>query len=485
MTPPDIGIQRPHTNFGGNQTWFARSYRPRSEAEVLEILARHRHGHIRVAGARHSWSDAATCDDVCLDLGLLDDVQAPEGDGLVRVGGGCTIQRLLEQLHTRSGRTLPTMGVIKRQTIAGAISTGTHGSGSQGLSHFVQRVRVAGYDADGQPRIFEHSEGDALRASRCAIGCTGVILSVDLQTVPQHCVEETVRYYDTLDEVLERLNEFPLTQFAYVPFQEYFVSFERERVPPPVVSTWRAQLFRLYYLFIVDVGSHLFVKLAAWLGGASGRVIFKTMGSLYLAVRNRRRVDLAERVLTMEHDLFRHEEMEIFVAASKLPRAIALLRGATRAFAGDPVTPEEEAILDTLGFVPGLRGSFTPHYPPFIRRVLPEDTLMSMAGGAREPVFSISIFSYAAPSRRGPYYAYCEWLCAAMTRLFDARLHWGKQFPQSARDVKRLCPRLDDFERVCAQVDPHGVFRNQYTRRVLGMPPGRPARVPGCSEEAA
>ena len=110
---------------------------------------------------------------------------------------------------------------------------------------------------------------------------------------------------------------------------------------------------------------------------------------------------------------------------------------------------------------------------------------MSMAGGAREPVFSISIFSYAAPSRRGPYYAYCEWLCAAMTRLFDARLHWGKQFPQSAQDVKRLCPRLEDFERACAQVDPHGVFRNQYTRRVLGMPPGRAAGVPGCSEEVA
>jgi hypothetical protein len=92
-------------------------------------------------------------------------------------------------------------------------------------------VRLAAYDAKGDPCIVEHFEGDTLRASRCAVGCTGVILSVDLQTVPQHCVEETVRYYGTLDEVLGRLNEFPLTQFAYVPFQEYFISFERERVP--------------------------------------------------------------------------------------------------------------------------------------------------------------------------------------------------------------------------------------------------------------
>jgi FAD/FMN-containing dehydrogenase len=132
MTPPDVGIQRPHTNFGGNQTWFARSYRPRNEAEVLEILARHRHGHIRVAGGRgirgatrrrattcaSTWGSSTTC-------------RCRRATAVVRVGGGCTIQRLLEQLHTRSGRTLPTMGVIKKQTIAGAISTGTHGSGSQ------------------------------------------------------------------------------------------------------------------------------------------------------------------------------------------------------------------------------------------------------------------------------------------------------------------------------------------------------------------
>jgi L-gulono-1,4-lactone dehydrogenase len=297
---------------------------------------------------------------------------------------------------------------------------------------------------------------------------------VDLQTVPQYQVEGTVRYHASLDQVLDRYDEFPLTQFVYVPFEWYFVAFERKRVPNPPVPGWSAQLFRLFHVFVVDLGSHLGVKACAWLGGSSVKLLFKTVWLLYLPIRNRKRVDLAERVLTMEHDLFRHEEMEIFVPQSRLREALELLRGATHAFAGDAVTPETEAILGVAGFDATLRGTYLHHYPFSIRRVLPEDTLLSMAGGAREPVYSISVFTYRWPRGRASYYTFCAWLARAVTRLYGARLHWGKHFPQAAQDVERLYPGLPAFKRVCGAVDPHGVFRNEYTRRVLGMPPAQP-----------
>ncbi len=153
-------------NFGGNQRWYTRRYQPSSEAEVLDILARHSGQTIRVLGSKHSWSNIAADAAVSIDMSRLDGVELIErnGEPVVRVGAGCRLQDLLDWLHERTDRTLPTLGAIKKQTISGAISTGTHGSGRQSLSHYVARIRAAVFDAaSGQPAIREFSEGPSSR----------------------------------------------------------------------------------------------------------------------------------------------------------------------------------------------------------------------------------------------------------------------------------------------------------------------------------
>jgi hypothetical protein len=54
-----------------------------------------------------------------------------------------------------------------------------------------------------------------------------------------------------------------------------------------------------------------------------------------------------------------------------------------------------------------------------------------------------------------------------MTRLFEARLHWGKYFPLDGADVEGEYPGLAEFRAQCLQVDPNGVFRNSFAERVL------------------
>src|SRR5882762_5745469 len=157
-------------NFGGNQRWYTRRYQPKSETEVLGILARHPRNTVRVLGSKHSWSNIASDADVSLDMSRFNEVKPiKEGnDDLVRVGAGCRLEDLLRRLHGLTDRTLPTLGAITKQTVSGAISTATHGSGPQSLSHFVAKVRAAVFDAEtGRPQIREFSGGPELLAARC------------------------------------------------------------------------------------------------------------------------------------------------------------------------------------------------------------------------------------------------------------------------------------------------------------------------------
>lgn len=481
-------------NFGGNQRWYTRGYQPASEAEVLDILARHSGATIRALGSRHSWSSIGADAEVSLDMSRLDTVELIERDGetLVRVGAGCRLQDLLDRLRP-SERTLPTLGAIKKQTVSGAISTGTHGSGRPGLSHYVARVRAAVFDAaSGAPQIREFAGGPELAAARCGLGCMGVILSVDLPTVPKFEIAESIRIHASLDDILRLYPEQPLTQFLWTPYSWVWVAFERRPVGTPRLSLWqraRARLIRAANLVLVDYGFHLGVLASRRLGLGAVRLFYRLAPRVQLKYRGR--IDDSEAVLTMEHDLFRHEEMELFVKESDLPRALAVVRAAIEVCAGTaaPLPPDVEKTLrdaDAHDALVALRGSYLHHYPVFCRRVLPEDTLVSMAASAAEPCYSISLFTYARPGGRRSYYDFCSWLARTLLRLCDARLHWGKHFPLDHADIARLYPRLEEFRALCRAVDPAGVLRNGYTARVLGLPPGRgsAATVPGLRTPA-
>jgi FAD/FMN-containing dehydrogenase len=179
------------TNFGGNVSFVAAHwYAPRNEEEVLELLNRHATGKVRALGSLHSWSDVAVSTDALVDMHHFDQaeiISSENGEVWARVGAGCNLKRLLNILHQETDATLPTMGGIKKQTISGAISTGTHGSGRPSLSHYMEGLRVAAYDPDtGQARIYDWKDGPELRAARCALGCMGIILSVKFRCVPKY-----------------------------------------------------------------------------------------------------------------------------------------------------------------------------------------------------------------------------------------------------------------------------------------------------------
>jgi FAD/FMN-containing dehydrogenase len=445
-------------NFGHNVSFVPRtSYAPATEAELLAILDRHASGRIRAVGALHSWSDIAASEDVSIDLRHFDGVRVERGaDGRARlaaVGGGCTIDRLIRELRVQAAAALPALGAIRQQTIAGAIATGTHGSGAASLSDLIEAVRVAAYDpGTGRARMYEWTGGEALLNARCGLGCTGIVTEVLLRCEPLWHAEERFVAAGTLDEVLSGEAAFPLQMFLLIPHAWNFLVYRRRRAPAGARPSRAAPLYRIYSRAHVDFTMHALLRMLMLRGGAGSALRPLLRTTLPLAfLRGWHVVDRYDRLLTLSHEWFRHEEMELAVPASRVHDATGIIR----------------RIIDDFAD----RGEYTHHYPILYRRVCPDRALMSVTGGAAEDAYTISFFTYQPAGQRGSFYAMADAIARELAGSCGARPHWGKYFPLGSGDIERLygTDRIRRFRDFCASVDPNGVFRNAFTERVLGM----------------
>jgi hypothetical protein len=446
-------------NFGGNIAFVpAASYRPRDAEEVLACLRRHPGERIRCIGAGHSWSPVLATDGVLLDLRHLNHVEIDASARLVRVGAGCTLGRLLGALR-REALTLPTLGAITRQSVAGATSTGTHGSGAPSLSHFVEEVSVASFDpATRAPRIVQFRDGPELRAARCALGCLGIVVEIVFRVRPTYRIVEIAQKTAATRNVLGGAREWPLQQFALLPWSWTYLVYRRKETSEPV-NLPRALLCRAWSLVVNDVFLHLLLKgLLLYARIAGERVIRSFFIRLTRhIVTGPRRVDDSKAILTLHHDCFRHVEMELFVPAPCLRRAIVAIRQLVRIAGG--VT----ARLGPLGALRPelreeawkLRGAYTLHYPLFFRRVEQDDTLVSMAAAGAQPGedwYSISLFTYRDAGEEFARFAGTVARC--MIELCGARLHWGKYFPIPLQAAAASYPRYAEFREICRRYDP-------------------------------
>ncbi len=456
-------------------------YTPRSEEEILEILNRHQGQRIRCVGRLHSWSRILEADAVLLDLRELNDVRTDIEDGkpVVHVSAGCQVKCLLSELEKQRDWTLPSVGFITEQSIAGAISTGTHGSGRHSLSHYVLRVRIARYSAETGKAYFETiSGGTELLAARCSLGCLGVIVSVTMQCRPQYQVEESFLEYRQLSDVLDAEDEFPLQQFYLVPWRwTYFAQHRRET---DTRSSRTLSIYLCYRFLVFDIGMHLLILTVVRLLKISWviRTMLRRLIPTFV-IQKWSVVGTSSQQLVMEHELFRHVEIELFVQRSQLPDALQFLKD-TLIFAGhpdEPATTEFQTQVERAHcteHLSTLRGSYCHHYPICVRRILPDDTLISMASNVGyaspridECWYSITLTNYHRGTARKPFDLLATFIAVSMCRLFAARPHWGKICPLKPTELRSLYPSFSVFQDYCTRLDATGVFRNEWTAELL------------------
>lgn len=186
-----------------------RVFHPESEEEVVELVkkAGRQNRKVRVVGAGHSSSPLVETDDFLLSLKHFNGVEAPDREqSQATVLGGTVIKEAGKDLW-RYGLSMHNTGDVDVQTVAGAIGTGTHGTGKnlKNLSSMLTGVRMV----TGTGEIIEADEEndqELFRALKVSLGTSGIFLNMRLQLVPAFRLHRK-EWCTTIENCLENLED--------------------------------------------------------------------------------------------------------------------------------------------------------------------------------------------------------------------------------------------------------------------------------------
>jgi FAD-linked oxidoreductase len=435
--PASTSASDPWRNWAGNQHCRpAAVERPQTEVELARVVkdAAAAGRTVKAVGSGHSFTDVACTSGVQVVLDRYDRVLSVDREaGTVTVQAGVTLARLNEALAAR-GLALPNLGDIAYQTVAGAISTSTHGTGVRlgGLATQVVGLQLVVGDGSVLTCSAEE-ERELFEVARVGLGALGLVSTVTLQCVPAfnlRAVEEPL----PVDEVLEALDEHVEAndhfEFYWVPHTRWALTKRNNRTDAPVGGRSRWQEWRAKVLMEnVAFGAvcHLGRLRPAWIPGlaralpASGRVEY---------------VDRSDRVFTSPRHV-RFCEMEYAV-----PRAAAV-----------EVVQRLRAFVDEAGLL--------LNFPVEVRFTAADDVPLSTASGRESCYVAVHVFQGM------PHEQYFRGVEAIMDEA-GGRPHWGKLHYQDAASLAPRYPGWDRFREARRRVDPEGRFANPYLDRVLG-----------------
>lgn len=413
--------------------------RPDSVEQVREIVLRAgRHGlAIKAIGSGHSFTPIASTDGIQVRLGESSGLLSTDrATGRVRAWAGTTLHAL-NHLLWAEGLALPNLGDIDAQTIAGAIGTGTHGTGARftGLASAVVGLRIVladgsivDCDASTEPELFA--------AGRIGLGALGIITDVTLQCVPAFhmlAVEEP----GMLSTVQESLTDFcesaDHVEFYWFPHTDRVLTKRNTRLPPDAsqqpLARWRAWLDD-------ELLSNQVFGALNW---ASSKVpgIVPSLNAISSRALAARAYTAPSYAVFASSRKVRFKEMEI-----AFPRAVL-----------------NEALSELVEMV--RTSNLRLPFPVEVRCAAPDDVWLSTA--YQQATGYIAIHQYY----RMPHEAYFDGFAEIADR-FGGRPHWGKLHHLDVQQLRQRVPALDDFIAVRDRVDPQRRFGNDYLERILG-----------------
>ncbi|ANP49977.1 L-gulonolactone oxidase [Streptomyces griseochromogenes] len=425
-------------NWGGNVSARpARQVTPASVEELAAAVCRAAEDGLKVkaVGTGHSFTSIAATDGVLIRPQLLTGIRNIDRNAMtVTVEAGTPLKRLNTAL-AREGLSLTNMGDIMEQTVSGATSTGTHGTGRESASIAAQIRALELVTADGSVlSCSEKENADVFAAARTGLGALGVVTAITFAVEPLFLLtarEEPMPFERVLAEFDELWAENEHFEFYWFPHTGNTNTKRNNRSTGP-----EQPVGQLAGWFEDEFLSNGVFQVAQWVGRAAPAAVPAIARISSKALSARTYTDIPYKVFTSPRRV-RFVEMEYAVPRAALAETLRELK----------------AMVERSG----MRVSF----PVEVRTAPADDITLSTASGRDSAYVAVHMF------RGTPYQAYFT----AAERIFTAhegRPHWGKVHTRDAEYFAEVYPRFGEFTALRDRLDPERLFQNDYLRRVLG-----------------
>ncbi|KYH43942.1 D-arabinono-1,4-lactone oxidase [Branchiibius sp. NY16-3462-2] len=410
---------------------------PQSVDELAQLVTRAQADGRRVkpVGAGHSFTGIAVAPDIQISMERMRGlVSADESTGEVTLRAGTHLFEI-PGLLAPYGLAMTNLGDVDRQTISGATSTGTHGTGGQfgGIATQITGVRLI----DGHGRDVHVAAGDSrLAGAALGLGALGVLTEITLRCVPafkMRAVEEPGTFENSVSGFADNVGSTDHHEFYWFPHTDVTLTKFNTRLGldepdtgPSAVRRWVDDelLANKFFGALCSFESRV-PSVTPALNQVSARVLSA-----------RQYVAPAHEVLISARNV-RFREMEYAIPIEAVPDALREVR----------------AMIDRRGY----RVSF----PVEVRAAAADDLMISTASGRASGY--IAVHRYVG-DRPDSYFDDVEAIMVA----HEGRPHWGKMHTRDAAYFAGVYPRFGEFLALRDQFDPDRVFANDYLTRVLG-----------------
>lgn len=422
---------------GLSQTSPSEVLRPTSEADVVAAVlrAREQASTVKMPGTGHSFTAIAAPEGIMLEPSGLAGLVEIDAENLTATAYAGTPLHVLNATLAAQGFSLHNMGDIAEQTIAGATSTGTHGTGGVVASLSAQLAGLELVSGTGEVvRADAHQNPDVFAVARLGLGALGILTKLTFKIEPLF-VLEAHEFPMLWDEAMARFEQMAEenhhAELYWFPHTDRVLAKENNRVldDPEPLSRFREWLDDKFL-------SNTMFGLVNKVGNARPSLIPKINNLSGQMLSERTYSDVPHKVFTTARSVV-FREMEYAV-----PREVGL-----------------EALREVRRWIDasGINISF-----PIEVRTTPADDIALSTSEGRASMYLA--FHMNPQTDHTAYFTGVE----DILRTYDGRPHWGKLNTRTAADLEPAYPRWAEFQDVRDRLDPDRVFSNEYLRRVLG-----------------
>lgn len=426
-------------NWAGNIQWTPEAlHYPESETEIQQLVrqAGEQGRRVRVIGTGHSFTALCATDALLISLDHYQGVTAIDQDKKqARVRAGTKLRVLGEALF-QHGLAMENLGDIDAQSIAGTISTGTHGTGTGFGTISTQVVGLRFVNGQGEIVQCDETQNPGLfKAAQLSLGALGVITSITLQCVPAYKLalqNRKEKLAQVLTNLPERLAQNRNFEYYWMPYTDY--AWTKTSAIVEAHTPDKVNFFNYWTEYVLEnYVFQLFCDFAHWFPSQNQTVSRITAAS----INTIRKVYHSHKVYATKR-LVRFKEMEYNIPAE----------------AYEAVWQEVRSTIN--------RKKFNIHFPIENRWVKRDNIYLSPAY-QRDSAY-IACHVYHKKDHR-PYFKVMEEIFLA----HGGRPHWGKMHTLTAEQLNELYPAFQTFLQHREEQDPDGIFLNPYLKQLLGV----------------